>query len=170
MINRKIAGLSALALTAAAAVSAPALAAGQANEREAAVEVGVLTCDLTAKDNDIIRAKTEYVCSLDAQDDQFDGTYVANITKWGVDLSTTDQEVIKWAVLTTQEKFNPTMMDGEYVGASADVSVAYGAGVRVLVGGESDAISLQPLSVSGKEGYGLAVGLESMELRAVDPS
>ena len=56
MITRKIAGLSALALTAAAAVSAPALAAGQANEREAAVEVGVLTCDLTVKDNDIIRS------------------------------------------------------------------------------------------------------------------
>ena len=170
MINRKIAGLSALALTAAAAVSAPAMAAGQANEREAALEVGVLSCDLTAKDNDLIRSKSEYLCTLDAQDDAYDGQYVANITKWGVDLSTTDQEVIKWAVVSTKEKFNPTMMDGEYVGASADVSVKYGAGVRVLVGGESDAISLQPLSVSGKEGYGLAVGLESMELRAADAS
>ena len=163
----KTSTIAALTAAAAAAIAAPAYAAGQANEREAALEVGVLTCDLTAKDNDIIRSQTEYVCQLDAEDDQFDAMYVANITKWGVDLSTTDQEVIKWGVVTTQEKFNPTMMDGEYVGASADVAVAYGAGVKVLVGGEADAISLQPLSVTGKEGFGVAVGLENLELRPV---
>lgn len=161
MTTSKIA-LSALALSA-ALVAGPTFAQNKPGT-EGAAEIGILSCDLTQKDNDILRSKSEYLCTMDAHDDAFDAKYVATVTKWGVDLSTTDQETIKWAVLTTQEKYAKDMMQGHYVGAGADIAVKYGAGVKVLVGGDADAISLQPLSVAGKEGFGVAVGLDAMDI------
>lgn len=168
MTHRTPLGRSALAAAfSAAAALASGSAAGETG-KEGKLEVGVLTCDLTQSTNRVVLSETEYLCTLDARNEAQDGTYVAEIDKVGVDLSATDQETVKWAVLATSEKFSPGMMDGTFVGASADVAAGKGAGVRALVGGEADSISLQPVSVSAQEGIGVAAGLETMELRRVE--
>ncbi|HEY4995167.1 MAG TPA: DUF992 domain-containing protein, partial [Aestuariivirga sp.] len=54
---------------------------------------------------------------------------------------------------------------GSYVGASAQATVIAGLGANVLVGGWSDSINLQPLSVQGQTGLNVAAGLASLNLR-----
>ncbi|WP_170317552.1 DUF992 domain-containing protein [Paroceanicella profunda] len=136
-------------------------------EDAAKIDVGVLTCDLTGKSNIVVLSNSQYVCTLDAQNDAWDQVYVGDIDKIGIDLNAVSQQTIKWGVLTTSGEYNPKMMEGTYIGASADAALGLGAGAKVLVGGSGDAISLQPLSVSGQEGIGIAAGLERMTLTKV---
>ncbi|WP_157982056.1 DUF992 domain-containing protein [Oceanicella sp. SM1341] len=159
----KRSGLLVASLLAASGLGA---VAAQADE-PAKIDVGVLTCDLTGKSNIVVLSNSQYVCTLDGKDDAWDQVYVGDIDKIGIDLNAVSQQTIKWGVLTTSGEYNPQMMEGTYVGASADAALGLGAGAKVLVGGSGDAISLQPLSVSGQEGIGIAAGLERMTLTKV---
>lgn len=134
---------------------------------QADIEVGMLTCDMTAKTNYVVLSKSEFLCTLKSPNAAEDAMYVAKIDAVGLDLTMTNEKTIYWAVLASTEKFTTDMMDGEYYGASADAALGLGAGVKVLVGGESDQVSLQPVSGSTSAGIGLAAGLEKMELRRV---
>lgn len=170
----KMTGFAAAAAALIAAAAAPALAQSPSADADTAsgtpqakIEVGVLTCDMTAKSNYVVLSKSEYLCTLDSADDAEDATYVAKIDKVGIDLNLTEKEKLYWAVLASTEKFTTDMMDGQYVGASADAALGLGAGVKVLVGGEADQVSLQPVSASAQAGIGIAAGLEKMELRRV---
>ena len=55
---------------------------------------------------------------------------------------------------------------GDYVGASAGVTAAVGAGANLLVGGSSQAFTLQPLSLQTQTGLNLAVGVSQFQLRS----
>lgn len=136
-----------------------------ANADAAKIEVGMLTCDLTQSSNAIVLSSSEYLCELEASDGYNDATYIASIDMVGLDLKATNSETLKWAVLTSSEQFETAMLEGEYVGASASAAVGAGAGVRAMVGGSADSVSLQPVSVSGSTGIGASLGLEQMELR-----
>ena len=171
---KKFAGIAAAAAAALMAVSAPAFAqtasttADKATgEAQSKIEVGMLRCDLTGKSNYVVLSKSEYACTLESENEAEDAVYVAKIDKIGVDLNLTEQQKLYWAVMSSTDKFTTDMMDGEYVGVSADAALGLGAGVKVLVGGESDRISLQPVSANTSAGIGVAAGLENMELRRV---
>ena len=58
---------------------------------------------------------------------------------------------------------------GTYVGASASATVGVGVGANALVGGSNNTIALQPLSVQGQTGLGVAAGVAGLELRARGP-
>jgi len=58
-------------------------------------------------------------------------------------------------------------LSGDYVGATAQATVAVGAGANVLVGGFNKSIDLQPLSVEGSEGLNVAAGIGAISLRSV---
>jgi hypothetical protein len=58
-------------------------------------------------------------------------------------------------------------MLGRFVGASGDVAVGVGVGANVLVGGTRRSVSLQPLSVEGRVGVNLALGVAAMTLTPV---
>jgi hypothetical protein len=62
-------------------------------------------------------------------------------------------------------QLSPTALAGTYVGASASATAGVGAGANVLVGGSNNTISLQPLSLQGQVGLGVAAGVAGMELR-----
>ncbi len=147
-----------------------AASAGTAAADDAAkIEVGMLTCDLTQSSNNIVLSSSEYLCELEASDGYNDATYIASIDMVGLDLKSTNSETLKWAVLTTSDRFETAMLEGDYVGASASAAVGAGAGVRAMVGGDSESVSLQPLSVSGStDSIGASLGLEQMELRRVN--
>ena len=57
------------------------------------------------------------------------------------------------------------VLRGNYVGASGSASLGPGVGANVLVGGSNQTISLQPLSVEGRTGVNLAVGVANLALR-----
>jgi Protein of unknown function (DUF992) len=54
------------------------------------------------------------------------------------------------------------MLTGTYSGASAEMSLAAGLGANVLVGGSSQTVALQPLSVQGQIGIDIAGGVGSL--------
>ena len=70
------------------------------------------------------------------------------------------EESFAFAVISA-EKINPGehTLTGKYVGGRASASVGVGVGAAVLVGGDQDNFSLQPLAVEGNRGFGAAAGL-----------
>jgi hypothetical protein len=50
------------------------------------------------------------------------------------------------------------------LGVSADVAAGPGVAANALVGGNNEAIVLQPLSVKGEVGFNVALGIASLSL------
>lgn len=146
------------------AAAALALAVPAAAQAESTLQVGQLTCTLSGGTNLILLSTAEFDCAFDPAGDGAIERYTGEIEKIGIDLSTTEDSTIVWAVVAPAEKFTVDALEGTYVGASADVSVVAGVGVRALVGGDQDLIQLQPISVEAQEGFGAALGLESFKL------
>ena len=154
-----------LATVGAAAMIAGGLSTGAAakNDDQASVELGTLTCEQTDRTNLVVWSKAEYNCVFDAVDDNPE-FYKAKISKIGVDLTIDKIETMKWAVVAPSDDTGRGALEGEYVGASADVAAGGGAGVRALVGGGERSFTLQPVSTSAQTGLGAGIGIESLTL------
>ena len=59
----------------------------------------------------------------------------------------------------------PGAIGGEYAGPTAQGTVGVGLGANVLLGGSSNQITLQPVSVEGSVGLNAAAGVAAMSLR-----
>jgi uncharacterized membrane protein len=68
------------------------------------------------------------------------------MTRVGLDVGFTTGSVIIWTVFAKTNRYKG-MLTGTYTGASAEMSLAAGLGANVLVGGSSQTVALQPLSV-----------------------
>jgi hypothetical protein len=95
-----------------------------------------------------------------------DEFYRGQINKFGLDVGTTKQAVISWAVLAPTANLPPRSLNGTYAGVSAEATVGVGVGANALVGGSVRSIVLQPLSVQAQEGINIAAGVSSLQLRA----
>ena len=81
------------------------------------------------------------------------------------DIGTTERTIIKWGVLApTADDYAPGALEGTYAGISGEATV--GVGAKALIGGSSDTIVLQPISVQAQEGLNLALGIARLELDA----
>ncbi|MFO1107554.1 MAG: DUF992 domain-containing protein [Bradyrhizobium sp.] len=154
---RRSLALAAMAL----ALSAP-LAATSA--QTAKVQVGVLECRGGASVGFIVGSVTNLGCVLRAAG-QPDDFYVATIRKVGLDLGITQESALAWGVFAPVNRLGPGDLAGDYAGAQGSATLGVGVGGNVLVGGSNNSIALQPLSVQGQVGVGIAAGLESLELR-----
>ena len=128
------------------------------------VQIGVLECRGGASVGFIVGSVTNLGCLLRSQG-QPDQPYVATIRKVGIDLGITEQSTLAWAVLAPVERSGVGDLSGNYAGAQGSATIGVGLGANVLVGGSSNSIALQPLSVSGSTGISVAVGLAGLELR-----
>lgn len=147
-------------IAAAALVAALPFAAGA----QSGAEVGTLTCKLTGITNVVVYTSQEFDCSFNPSNGTAE-TYTGKISKIGIDLSIKNDITLVWAVVApTNVSLQAGSLAGTYVGASADVAVVKGAGGKILVGGGENSFSLQPLSVTGIDGSGVAVGIESFTL------
>jgi uncharacterized membrane protein len=81
----------------------------------------------------------------------------------GLDVGFTTGSVIIWTVFAKTNRYKG-MLTGPYTGASAEMSLAAGLGANVLVGGSSQTVALQPLSVQGQIGLDIAAGVGSLDL------
>ncbi|MEO0361599.1 MAG: DUF992 domain-containing protein [Pseudomonadota bacterium] len=151
-----------------ASTAALGAAATASEEDGGRIEIGYLECELTRDEGNIILSEQEYACTFDpAESGMPDESYVAEIAKFGLDLSKTESETIAWAVFAPAEKFANGVLAGDYAGVSADAAIGVGAGAKVLVGGLEDSIALQPVSVSTQEGVGVSLAVEDMNLTFV---
>jgi len=156
MLSRLGVALSALGLvTGGLAVGTPA----QAQD----VRVGVMTCDMASGFGYVLASSHDLQCTfLPAAGPP--EHYAGTISKFGVDIGYVQNAVTAWTVVAPTVALPPGSLTGTYGGATASVTVGVGAGANVLVGGSSDTISLQPVSIEGGTGLNVAGGFASMRL------
>jgi Protein of unknown function (DUF992) len=147
-------GAAAIAMTA-------SVASLQAQSR---VEVGVLTCTAAGSTGFIVGSTRDLRCQFKRQGK--DEVYTGKISKFGIDIGSTQQVQIAWAVLAPTSNLPAQSLVGGYGGVSAEATVGVGVGANALIGGSAKSIVLQPLSVQSQQGLNIAAGVASLELRA----
>jgi hypothetical protein len=128
------------------------------------VQLGVLNCRGGASMGFVVGSVTNLGCVL-TNAGRPDQPYVATVRKVGLDLGITEQTALSWAVFAPVNYAGQGDLSGNYAGAQGSASFGVGLGANVLVGGSSNSIALQPLSLQGSTGLNIAAGLQSLELR-----
>jgi hypothetical protein len=145
--------LALAAFAVAALASAPAMAQ---------VKTGTLVCDVSAGIGLIIASKKAVVCTFSATDGHTE-IYDGYMTKLGIDIGMTTGGTIVWAVF--EPGSHGASLGGTYAGATAQATLVAGLGANVLIGGSSQSVALQPLSVSGQTGLNIAAGIGALTLQ-----
>ncbi|ESR26890.1 DUF992 domain-containing protein [Lutibaculum baratangense] len=148
--------LAAIALASGVLAAAPS----QAQER---VEAGVLRCDVAGGTGFIFGSTKQLNCIYESNTG-LTQAYTGNIRKFGVDIGATADSVIVWGVLAPTTDVPPDTLRGTYDGISAEATAGVGIGANALIGGNSESIVLQPLSIQAQSGLNIAAGLTSIEL------
>jgi hypothetical protein len=147
-----------------AGMVALAAAASTQAQAQARVEVGVLTCTVRGGTGFIVGSTKELRCRFNRPGrDEF---YHGSISRFGLDVGSTKQSAIAWAVLAPTARLRPGSLNGNYGGVSAEATVGVGVGANALVGGSNKSIILQPLSVQAQQGLNIAAGVAALTLRA----
>ena len=132
------------------------------------VELGVLDCAISGGTGFIVGSTKDLRCTFNPADTTFaPESYFGVVSKYGLDIGTTKQTVMQWIVLAPMQNiYAPGALAGDYVGASAEITAAVGAGANLLVGGSRNAFTLQPLSLQTQTGVNLAIGVSQFQLRS----
>ncbi len=152
-------------IAAAVAVTALATACGSVSAQDR-VQVGQLTCSVSAGVGLIIASQRNVNCIFRGQPGEPEEAYTGTMTIIGIDIGFTTGSAIVWGVLAGTSRY-AGMLAGTYVGATGQATIGAGAGANVLVGGSNHSVSLQPLSVQGQIGLNAAGGIGALELHAV---
>ncbi len=151
----------AAALIAAGAIAAVSTPAADAQPRR--FQLGSLNCSLSSSIGMIVGSQRNVSC-LFKTDGAPDEPYAGTMTRIGLDLGVTTGGVVVWGVFADTNRYGG-MLEGSYVGATAEASIAAGLGANVLIGGSNRSIALQPLSVQGQIGLNVAAGVGQLNLQ-----
>ncbi|MDF2388339.1 DUF992 domain-containing protein [Nostoc ellipsosporum NOK] len=156
--------------TAIAAAVIATILAGTARAQDRGIELGTLECAISGGTGFIFGSSKDLSCTFTPTDKTFaPEAYFGAVNKYGLDIGTTKQAVMRWLVLTPLKNiYAPGALAGDYIGASAEVTAAVGAGANLLVGGSSEAFTLQPLSLQTQTGVNLAIGVSQFQLRSTE--
>ncbi len=127
------------------------------------VNVGSLTCNVAGGVGFVFGSSRTLNCLFTRTDgtaERYEGT----IRRYGVDVGFTRDSTIVWMVFAPGS-IAPGSLGGEYAGPTAQGTVGVGIGANVLLGGSSNQITLQPVSVEGSVGLNAAAGVAAMSLR-----
>lgn len=130
---------------------------------EARVEAGMLICEVGGGVALIFSSPRDLHCVFHKANGQTEA-YGGRLREFGLDIGVSGRGVIAWEVIASTTELPPGELAGHYGGVEAGAAVVVGGSGRVLVGGADRRLSLQPLSVEGRAGVNLAVGVSSMEL------
>jgi hypothetical protein len=155
-----------LALAAACTQPAPPTATGTPQTAgRGGVNVGYLNCNAAGAIGFVFGSSRTLNCLFTRPDgtaERYEGT----IRRFGVDIGFTRESTIVWMVFAPGS-IAPGALAGEYAGAAAQGTVGVGVGANVLLGGSSNQITLQPVSVEGSVGLNAAAGVAAVSLRKV---
>jgi hypothetical protein len=127
------------------------------------VQAGMLECAGTTT-SFIVGSVTEMRCTFRPSGGGA-MPYVATIRRVGVDVALPANVGMAWAVFAPSRNVGPGELSGTYGGASASATAVVGVGANALVGGSNNTIALQPVSLQGQTGLGVAAGVAGMDLR-----
>jgi Protein of unknown function (DUF992) len=136
---------------------------GWVDRAMAADPIGVLRCNVSGGVGFIITSDKALACTFEPQNGAPEH-YLGTITRFGLDIGVTGPGRLVWAVLGTDSRSSRYPLEGNYAGATAELSLGPGVGANALVGGNNRSIVLQPLSVSATTGVDLAAGVGALTL------
>ena len=151
------------ALIAAAAVLAHVSPASAQNS----TKVGVLSCKMGPSIGLIVGSRQRMACQFTPENGARPERYAATMTRVGLDLGITAGGVLAWAVFAPTSGIPYGALAGRYGGASGDIALGVGVGANALVGGSKKSIVLQPVSIEGSVGIGIALGAAGFRLESV---
>lgn len=125
--------------------------------------VGTMTCNVAGGVGFVFGSSRSLNCLFT----RTDGTaerYQGTINRYGVDIGFTRESTIVWGVFAPGT-LAPGALTGDYAGVTAQGSVGVGAGANVLVSGNANQVTLQPVSIEGSVGLNAAAGVASLSLR-----
>jgi hypothetical protein len=130
---------------------------------DASVKAGVLTCQVAEGWSFIFGSSRDLKCT-------YSGSgrvehYTGSISKFGVDIGYLQSGVIVWGVFSPTADLAAGALGGHYGGATGGAALGVGANANVLVGGSTQSISLQPISVEGDKGINVAAGIAEITLK-----
>src|SRR5580658_5105959 len=123
--------------------AALATVTGPADAQPRRIEVGTLTCSMSASIGFIVGSQKNVNCIFRGQPGEPEEAYTGTMTTIGLDIGITTGGVIVWTVFADTNRY-AGMLAGRYSGATAEVSIAAGLGANVLVGGSNRTVALQP--------------------------
>jgi hypothetical protein len=152
------------ALTAFLATAALSQTDSIAQERSAKMRTGTLTCKGKGRIGLLIGSRESLACTYVPSGNRPRRQLVGTVTNVGLDVGIKGPSIMVWGVLGSTAALPSEALRGRFVGAAADASLGLGAGAKVLIGGNNNAIVLQPLSVQGQTGVNLAIGVTGLRL------
>jgi Protein of unknown function (DUF992) len=140
------------------------------NAQNSGVDLGVLDCSIAGGTGFIFGSTKDLSCTYTPADKTFaPENYFGVVNRYGLDIGVTGSTVMQWVVLAPSANiYAPGALAGDYVGASAEVTAAIGAGANLLVGGSNQSFTLQPLSLQAQTGFNIAVGVSRFQLRSMN--
>jgi hypothetical protein len=151
-----------LAAALAAALSG-SLALGAPAQAQPGIVIGTLTCNVASGFGFVFGSSRAINCTFAGPGGRYEH-YVGDISKFGVDIGFTQGGILVWTVVAPTAALAPGALAGNYVGGTASATVGVGVGANALVGGSSNSIALQPLSIEANRGLNVAAGVAAMTL------
>ncbi len=150
-MNKFLLSFCAAALTAAAAVPA-----------KADIRVGVLRCGGAPGASFMVGSHKGLDCAFYSEGRPRE-VYRGYVNRIGIDVGYTTGGRLAWGVFAPS-RTGPGALEGGYIGASAEASVAAGVSGNALVGGLNNSITLQPFSFGAQGGLNAALTASGMRL------
>ncbi len=156
---RKVSLLQTVAAAAALFLMAPAV-----NAADDGVHVGMLQCHVDDGWGHIIASSRDMTCVFNPVDGGSEH-YTGELSRYGIDVGYTGDATLLWAVVAPTSDIGTGALEGDYGGASAQITAGLGVGANALIGGFDRSVALQPVSVEGNTGVALAAGVGVITLR-----
>lgn len=128
------------------------------------VKLGELTCEVSGSENKLLQESIVLSCSYIDAGGNNAGSYEGTMDRAGLDIGTIETEQFTWIVSTLGDP-SDAKIAGTYFGATAGASAGAGAAGNYLTGGFEGKISLQPLSVETKSGFGVSLAGQKLVLK-----
>jgi hypothetical protein len=126
--------------------------------------VGRLLCFSTPRIGLVLGSAQSLRCVFYERRSSRQYIYEGRIRRIGLDLGVTGAGTLSWAVFAKNSRIGPGTLRGNYVGASANVTLGPGFGANVLIGGSRRTVVLQPISIERSIGINLAAGVTNLTL------
>jgi hypothetical protein len=146
------------------AACAPPPPTGTAPAPRSGVQVGALTCNVAGGFGFILGSSRSVNCTFNPAGGGPPQRYTGSIDKFGVDIGYVQGGVLIWAVFAPTTNVAPGSLAGSYGGATGSATVGVGVGANVLIGGFTNSVALQPVSIEGTTGLNVAAGIAAMTL------
>lgn len=150
------------AATLGAALLAAPLCMLQAADPPAGAKIGTLTCKTVPGTRTTLLVHSSVDVSCFYKEGLVEEKYKGESgIALGVDLNIKQNETLLWAVFAPASDVSAKnyALAGKYTGAKASATVGVGVGANVLIGGGKKSFTLQPVSLTGATGVGVAGGL-----------